>query len=145
MKWIIGALLIVAGTTQLAFAAGDEPVGRLNPRFDGRWIGMETFMYNNASESWAGPAPQMKTMIVIADSGRSVGVVSKFAAGRYLISPKSKGNTIRFDSAFRRAKLTLSVDGNTIKEDGNAAIFVPHRGNVLTQVSATFHRSGNQK
>ena len=71
-----------------------------------------------------------------------VGVVSGFAPGRYLLSPKSKGNTIMFDSERRRAKLVLSADGNTMKEDGVAAIAVYHLGNILCSVSATFRRVG---
>jgi hypothetical protein len=138
-KCVVGALLIAATAAQFAIGAGAGP---LDPRFDGRWVGVETFQYHSAYEGWAGKTPQMTAVIVIAESGTMVGVVGGFAPGRYLISPKSKGNTIMFDSALRRAKLVLSPDGNTMKEDGNAAVFVPHRGNVLCQVMATFRRVG---
>ena len=135
-KSLVAALLIVAA--QFAFAEGPGP---LDPRFDGKWVGIETFVHHNGFESFSG-APQMKAVIMIADSGTTVGVVEGFAPGRYLISPKSKGNTILFDAPLRRAKLTLSADGNTMKEDGNAAVFVHGRGKVLTQLNATFHRVG---
>lgn len=141
-KYIVSALLI-AVVGPLAVAAEDS--GPIDPRFDGRWVGIETVTFRNAIETLAGPAPQIKTTLLIADSGKSVGVISEFASGRYLISPKSKGRTIMFDSAFRKAKLTLSADGNTIKEDGNVALHARGRGNVLCQVSATFRRSGKQK
>jgi hypothetical protein len=138
-KFLIGALLIAVSTVRLAVAAGDEPI---DPRFDGRWIGMETFRHTSGYEQWAGQTPQITAVIIIAKSGTMVGVVSGFAPGRYLISPKSKGNTIRFDSERRRAKLVLSADGNTMKEDGAATIAVSHLGNLLCNVSATFRRVG---
>ena len=141
LKSILVASLIV--TAQCAVAADAPPI---DPRFDGRWVGIEIIEHHNASESLAGPAPQIKTTILIADSGKSVGIISQFASGRYIISSKSKGRTIMFDSALRRAKLTLSADGNTIKEDGNAAVYGGRlRGNVLCQCTGTFHRSGKQK
>jgi len=145
-KWNIRAMFLVAAVViaQSVAAAGSEP-GPLDPRFDGRWVGIETMTFRNAAETLAGPAPQKKTTLIIADSGKSVGVLSEWAPGRYLLSPKSKDRTIIFDSALRRAKLTLSADGSTIEEDGNLAVHAPGRGNILCQVAATFHRSGKQK
>jgi hypothetical protein len=140
-RYIVAAFFFVA---TIRFAAAADP-GPIDPRFDGRWAAIETVTFHNAMESLAGPAPQIKTTLIIADSGKSLGVLSEFGSGRYLISPKSKDRTIMFDSAFRRAKLTLSADGNTIKEDGNVALYVSGRGNALCQVSATFRRSGKQK
>ena len=139
-RYLGGSLLVVAAAVSVALAADSGP-GQLDPRFDGKWVGIETFIHHNGFESFSG-APQMKAIIMIADSGTTVGIVEGFAPGRYLISPKSKGNTILFDAPMRRAKLTLSADGNTMKEDGNAAVYVRGRGKVLTQLTATFHRMG---
>jgi len=141
-KWIIGALLIAAVTVRFVVASSPSDPQGIDPRFDGRWVGVETFRLNNADESWQGGPPQIQAVLVIAKSGTMVGFISGFAPGRYIISPKSKGNAIWFDSERRKAKLTLSADGNTIKEEGNAAIFVHYRGNVLTGLSCTFRRIG---
>ena len=144
-KSVVIALALLAAVTARFAVAADAEAGPLDPRFDGRWVGIETVTFRNGVESLAGTAPQQKTTLIIADSGKSVGVLSQWAPGRYLLSPKSKDRTIMFDSALRRAKLTLSADGNTIKEDGNLAVHARGRGNILCQVSATFHRSGKQK
>ena len=136
VREIIGALLIAVVTAQSM--TGAEPA-TIDPRFDGKWIGTETFYHNNSMETWAGKTPQVKAILVIADHGKTIGFVAGFAPGKYIISPKSKGNTILFDSALRKAKLTLSADGNTITEDGAVAI-----NHVLCEVNTTFHRYGKQ-
>jgi hypothetical protein len=145
-KFVIGALLIAVATARFVVASDAEAI---DPRFDGRWIGVETFRHTSGYEAWAGQTPQVTAVIIIAKSGTMVGVVAGFAPGRYLISPKSKGNTIMFNSERRRAKLVLSPDGNTMKEDGAATIAVqhfgnaaPNFGNLLCNVSATFRRVG---
>src|SRR4051794_32691521 len=85
-RYIVAAFFLVVS---VRFAATADP-GPIDPRFDGRWVGIETVTFHNAMESLAGPAPQIKTTLIIADSGKSLGVLSEFGSGRYLISPKSK-------------------------------------------------------
>ena len=135
-KFIVRGLLV--GLLSAGYAAAAEPAA-IDPRFDGKWIGTETFYHNNSIETWAGKAPQVKAILVIADHGKTIGFIAGFAPGKYIISPKSKGNTIFFDSALRKAKLTLSADGNTITEDGAVAI-----NHLLCEVNTKFHRYGNQ-
>jgi hypothetical protein len=130
---LLAAILLLLPIVNPTVATG----GELDPRFDGKWVGVETMMYNDGHFTLAGKAPQMNTMVAIANSGQLFGIVEGFAPGRYLISDKSQGNRIIVESSQRSCKFVLSADGNTVKEDGN--IFL-HR--IRYQVWATFHRIG---
>jgi hypothetical protein len=115
--------------------------GQVDPRFDGRWVGVETFKYNDGHFELEGKAPQISTRIGIADSGQLFGVLAGFAPGRYIISDKSHGNAIMVHSSLRNCKFVLSADGNTLKEDGLVTIYT-NLGLAGCQVWATFHRVG---
>ncbi|MGH8101884.1 MAG: hypothetical protein ACREIW_11355 [Chthoniobacterales bacterium] len=124
--------------------------GQVDSRFDGKWIGVETFKYRSYAS-----APRLltyylrsTTVIGIADSGTMFGVLSGFAPGRYEVSPKSDGRTLIFQQpnlngpiiylGRKRCALKLSSDGNTLKEEGFAIL---NRG-LTAEVWATFRRQG---
>jgi hypothetical protein len=123
--------------------------GRVDSRFDGKWIGKETYTYHMGREQ---AYIQATTVIGIAEGGQLFGVLSGFGTGRYEVSPKSSGNILIFRQAKApkgsqfsvgrtECKLVLSTDGNTFKEDGVAAMPLG-RGLMLCQVWGTFHRQG---
>jgi hypothetical protein len=121
--------------------------GEVDARFDGKWIGVETFPLTTAPYKLVSKVPQVTTVIAIAQSGKMLIVLSGFVPGRYpMISPKSGGNILIFRGANGRGegrndcRLELSADGNTFKEFGSVAIFVSRRGFVSAQVYGTFHR-----
>lgn len=67
------------------------PAGEVDPRFNGRWVGVEVFKYFNPGYRHY---VRVNAVIGIADSGKMFGVLSGFAPGRYEISPKSSGRTL---------------------------------------------------
>ncbi len=125
--------------------------GEVDPRFDGRWVGREFFKYMSPGYRHFIGAP---TVIGITNSGKMLGVISGFAPGRYEISSESSGRTLVFQmpntkgdtllyQGRQHCTLTLSSDGNTIKEYGNAIFISGSRGPSLsTDVYGTFHRQG---
>jgi hypothetical protein len=120
--------------------------GEVDPRFDGRWSGLEVLQSTNGVTTLDGKAVQFTATLGIADSGQLFGILTGFAPGRYIISNKSHGNTILVYSWCRSTKFTLSSDGNTIKENGHVTVFAKHRGlaggAVGCEIWATFHRVG---
>jgi hypothetical protein len=146
LKTQLHAILLLA--TLFVSAA---PAGEVDPRFDGKWIGVETLKYRVLRYVYY---IQSTTVIGIADSGKMFGVLSGFAPGRYEISPKSSGRTLIFQvpntkedtlvyQGRQHCTLTLSSDGNTVKEYGNA-ILSPrsHGASLSAEVYATFRRQG---
>jgi hypothetical protein len=130
----------------VSIAVGSACAGDVDPRFDGRWIGIEKYKYGWLHYIyWV----QSTTVIGIADSGKMVGVLSGFATGRYEVSPDSSGRTLIFKQpdidggkhvyiGRKRCKLFLSSDGNTLREQGYAI----WRSGSSAEVWATFHRQG---
>jgi hypothetical protein len=121
--------------------------GEVDARFDGKWIGVETFPLTTAPYKLTSKVPQVTTVIAIAQSGKVLVVLSGFIAGRYPISPKSGGNILIFRGANARGegrndcRLKLSADGNTFEEMGSVIVRVrPPQGFVSAQVYGTFHR-----
>lgn len=150
--------------------------GEVDPRFDGRWVGSETFQFgmsgnsggansSSRSSSNTGTAvaralsQQTQTapaIIGIADHGKTVGVTKGFAKGAYEMVPdKSGGNTLALrmpgtngDKLIfvgrQHCTLTLSADGNTLKETGIAILSVSKDGHgTSSQVWGTFKRQGH--
>ena len=117
--------------------------GQVDSRFDGRWVGVELFQYNDGVFELAGKTPQINTMIGIAQSGQLFGILAGFAPGRYIISDKSQGNKIVINSSRRSCTFVLSRDGNTVKEQGRAVLGT-NMGMRGCRVWATFHRVGNR-
>jgi hypothetical protein len=145
--------IVVASVVALSGASA----GQLDPRFDGKWAGVETFQVHNAYQEWQSGPPQFTTVIAIANSGRMLGVVSGKYIGRFEVSPKSGGNILIFGGAGigrNECRLTLSADGKTLKEDGLAALsasstlylasHIPTnwKSLVWAQIYGTFHRVG---
>jgi hypothetical protein len=144
---------ILAISLLLSLLSSVAPAGQVDPRFDGKWIGVETFQLNNAWQTWASGPPQFNTVIVIANSGKELGVLAGLAPGRYQVSPKSSGNTLIFEMpnpkpdavlyiGRKECSLVLSSDGNSLKERGLGLMFSRNRGPVMCEVYATFRRAG---
>jgi hypothetical protein len=114
--------------------------GEVNPRFDGRWKGLEVLQSTRGVTTLDGRAAQFPATLAIAQSGQLFGILTGFAPGRYLISNKSKGNAILVYSWNRSTKFTLSADGNIIKENGHVTVFARNVGAVGCEIWATFHR-----
>ena len=151
--------------------------GDVDPRFEGRWVGSETFQFgysgysagarNSASSAssnmgvaTAGAVSRqtqsVPAILGIADHGKTLGITKGFGKGRYeLVPEKSGGNTLAFrmpgtnsDKLIyvgrQHCTLTLSADGNTIKESGIAILSVSKGGEgVSSQVWGTFQRQGH--
>ena len=122
--------------------------GQVDPRFDGKWVGLEAFRSTIPRMTWK--VPQVRTVIGIAQSGTVLGVLSGFLPGRYpQISQQSGGNTLIFwgGNGFEGRKycrLKLSADGNTFDELGSVVVHLrsPKGWFVDAQVYGTFHRVG---
>lgn len=129
--------------------------GEIDARFDGRWIGVETFRYRSyrSMPRIQTSYIQSTTVIGIVHSGKMFGVLSGFAPGRYEVSPKSSGKTLIFQApntkgdtllylGRQRCTLTLSADGNTLKEQGIAILNPWSHPALSAEVWATFRRQG---
>jgi hypothetical protein len=165
-----GLLIACSFVTSAAFA------GDVDPRFDGRWVGSETFQFGisghsgGRSSSSAGATnsgvavadaisrqtQSAPAILGIDDHGKTVGITKGFAKGRYEPEPeKSSGNTLAFrmpgtngDKLLfvgrQHCTLTLSADGNTIKETGIAILSVSKDGHGMSsQIWGTFKRQGH--
>jgi hypothetical protein len=146
-----GAILLVMMSLALASNAA---AGTLDPRFDGKWVGVEAIEgYFVHFQLGGGQNPgHIPAMIAIADSGGTFGVVKGLTPGRYDVSPKSEGNTLAFKLGklhskgsvfFGRTdgKLVLSADGNTLTEKSYAILpGRPHSANCV--ITGSFHRIG---
>jgi hypothetical protein len=120
--------------------------GEVDARFDGKWIGVETFPLTTAPYKLTSKVPQVTIVIAIAQSGKVLVVLSGFIAGRYPISPKSGGNILIFSggNGFQGRKycrLKLSADGNTFEEMGSVVMRARSPWPLVSaQVYGTFHR-----
>lgn len=127
--------------------------GQIDPRFDGTWVGVEDvsgyFVHNQLG---GGQKPgEFATVIAITDSGKTLGVLKGLTVGRYVVSPKSEGNTLIFKLESLHSghgtgflgrtdgKLVLSPDGNALTETGNA-ILPGWPRNVNCIIKGSFHR-----
>jgi hypothetical protein len=132
--------------------------GEVDPRFDGRWVGTETFQYGSAGlpRSAAGGSHliRFETVLGISDHGQTVGITKGYGTGRYEVVPeKSGGNKLEFQmpnngdnfrfSGRQHCTLTLSADGSTIRESGMGIMATGGGRGLSTVVWATFHRQGS--
>ncbi len=139
-------LLIISSLTCFAYAGG------VDPRFEGVWVGVETFQVP-ANFMQKGEAPFQKAVVIaIGDAGRLVGVVQGVGVARYQIwEQRTKGNTLAFrsfggpslDVGRHEGILTLSADGNVVTEKGSALVAGSSHP-VLCQITATLHRQGKK-
>jgi len=145
MRLAIIFLCLVFGRAALA--------GQVDPRFDGTWMGVEDvsgYFVHNQLGGGAKPG-EFSTVIAIGDSGKTLGVLKGMTVGRYVVSPKSDGNTLIFKLESLHSghgtgflgrtdgKLVLSADGNTLTETGNA-ILPGWPRNVNCIIKGSFHR-----
>ena len=125
--------------------------GEVDRRFEGIWVGVETFQVPANFMQW-GEAPMQKPVVIaIGDSGKLIAVAQGFGFGRYEVLAKSNGNTLSF-RRFGRPSLTegrhegtlvLAFDGNTITEKGFALLpGAPHP--VMCHITATLRRQGKK-
>jgi hypothetical protein len=131
---------------RIAFAS------QLDRRFEGIWVGVETFQVPANFMQW-GEAPSQKPVVIaIGDSGRIIAVAQGFGFGRYQVQGNSSGNTLLFKQ-FGGASLsegrlggglTLSPDGNTITEKGEAFLLAGGPHPVMCHITATLHRQGKK-
>jgi len=171
LKKSLSLIVCVSSLVATAAFAGD-----VDPRFDGRWVGSETFQFGtsgyeggqtsssststNSGRSVADSASRqtqtVPAILGIADHGKTLGITKGFAKGHYeLVPEKSGGNTLAFQMpgtngdkliyvGRRHCILTLSADGNTIKETGVAILSVSKSGQgQSSQVWGTFKRQGH--
>src|ERR1044071_2706240 len=116
LKIITSSLLIVLGIS-LALAA------ELDPRFEGVWVGRETYKVEASATQQGFPPDTMEAAIVIDPKSRMFGVIEGLGKGKYAATKDSNGTTLRFSSNLtgsgrNKLTLTLSGDGNTITESG---------------------------
>src|ERR1700736_2037670 len=121
--------------------------GEVDRRFEGIWVGVETFQIP-AMNIQKGEAPFQKPVIIaVGEKGMIMAVVQGFGSGRYDVLAKSNGDTL----SFRRFgtpsinvgrvedTLTLLPDRNTLKEKGMALL--PGTSFPVTcNITATLHR-----
>ena len=142
LKTIAASLLIVIGIS-IAFAA------ELDPRFEGVWIGRETYKIEASATQDGRPPRQMEAAIVIDPKSKQFGVIEGLGKGKYEATKDSSGTALKFSSNLTgsgRNKLTfdLSADGSTITETGFGTY--PCKPYACTcTISGTFHRRGGAK
>jgi hypothetical protein len=139
-------LLIFLSVTRVAY-------GGVDPRFEGVWVGVETFQVP-ANFMQKGEAPFQKPVVIaVGDAGRLVGVVQGFGVARYQIwEQRTKGNTLAFrslsgpslDVGRHEGILTLSSDGNVVTEKGSGLVAGSSGHPVFCQITATLHRRGRK-
>jgi hypothetical protein len=146
-------ILAISVLLSLAMSAA---AGQPDFRFDGIWVGAETYqVYRHGGPGYHpwGSAPVQKTAeIGIGDFGKILAVGQGLGLGRYEISPSGGGNTLTFKVIKRPrsplygrtwGRFALSADGNTLTETGFA--LVPGRTFAVTcNISGTFHRKGTK-
>jgi hypothetical protein len=142
------ALLYIA---VVILGVGFASAGEVDRRFEGIWVGVETFQVPANFMQW-GEAPSQKPVaIAIGDSGRIIAVAQGFGFGRYEVQANSSGNTLFF-RRFAGASLSegrlggglvLASDGNTLTEKGSA--FLPGAAHpVMCHITATLRRQGKK-
>jgi bacillopeptidase F (M6 metalloprotease family) len=127
--------------------------GELDPRFDGKWQGIESlsgYFVRHQLDGSQNPA-HIPALIAISDSGQTIGVIRGLTVGRYDVSPKSHGNILVFKLNNMHpnglhvfygrtdGKLTLSSDGNTLTETSNAILPGTH-GPINCILKGILHR-----
>ena len=135
-NFAIGLVFLLVLSTALA--------GRPDPRFEGVWVGTETYQAYNSATQFGGEPVHMTAMIAIGEGGKVFGVLQGLGPGKYETSSSSDGNKLKFHSTLSgtgRSSLTfvLSADGNTITETG-FGLLPATRAAVNCSISGTLHR-----
>jgi hypothetical protein len=142
---------MLATSLLLSLGLSDASAGQPDPRFNGIWVGVETYeipAHGGPYGQW-GQAPVKKPAVIgIGDSGQTLAFGQGFLQGLVKISPTWGENTLKFGVRSRNSlrthgKLALSADGNTLTE--TAFALVPGRPFAVTcNISGTFHRQGKK-
>ena len=111
--------LILLCTMGLPIARASD----LDPRFEGVWVGTETYTVEASATQQGFPPVSLQTVIVIDPASKAFGVLAGLGKGKYEGTKNSSGNKLMFNSQLTgtgRNKVTfvLSSDGNTISETG---------------------------
>ena len=137
---ILTVIVLFIGNVAVSLA------GELDPRFEGIWVGTETYQIE-ASKTQTGYSPdRMEATIVIDPKGRAFGVLGGLGKGKYEVTKDSSGPKLNFKSHLtgsgrNQLTLILSADGNTITETGFGTY--PCKPYACTcTIKATLHRKG---
>ena len=120
--------------------------GELDPRFEGVWVGTESYQVEASGTQQGYPAVRMEAMIVIDPKSKAFGVLGGLGKGKYEATKDSSGTKLNFKSHLTgtgRNQLTfvLSADGNTITETGFGTY--PCKPYACTcRITGTLHRKG---
>src|SRR3954469_8464246 len=90
---------ILAITFLSAFSLSAEPPAQVDPRFQGVWVGRETYSINTSATQQAESPENMEATIVIHPASGSFGVLQGLGPGKYKSGAKSKGNKVIFASS----------------------------------------------
>lgn len=135
---VVNLVLVLAFSISLA--------GELDSRFEGVWVGTETYQVEASATQTGFPPQRMDAMIVIDPAGKAFGVLAGLGKGKYEATKDSSGTKLNFNSHLTgsgRHKLTLvlSPDGTTISESGFGTY--PCKPYACTcRITGTFHRKG---
>jgi hypothetical protein len=139
-------LTILAITILSAFSLFAAPSAQVDPRFQGVWVGRETYAINNSATQQGEPPQYMTATIVIDPPSGMFGVLQGLGPGKYKIADRSKGNKIFFASHLSgtgrtNCTFTLSADGNTLTETG-FGLYPCKPYACECNITATLHRKG---
>jgi len=122
--------------------------GELDPRFEGVWVGTESYEIETSRTQQAYPAQRMEAMIVIDPGSKAFGVLAGLGKGKYEGTKDSSGTKLNFRSHLtgsgrNQITLVLSADGSTITETGFGTY--PCKPYACTcRITGTLHRKGKK-
>ena len=122
--------------------------GELDARFEGVWVGTETYQIEASRTQQGRPPRHMEAMIVIDPKSKAFGVLAGLGKGKYEAANDSNDTRLNFRSHLTgsgRNQLTfvLSADGNTITETGFGTY--PCKPYACTcRITGTLHRKGKE-
>jgi hypothetical protein len=123
--------------------------GTPDPRFEGVWVGPETYTaYYSVSQQGTFEPVHMTALIAIGPGGKTFGVLQGLGPGRYDVSSKSDGSKLMFKSTLsgtgrNNCTFVLSADGNTLTETGFGLL--PAKPYAITcNITGTLHRKSKK-
>src|ERR1700719_2959303 len=124
------AVFVISALASAALA------GDVDPRFDGRWVGVEYLSTATRPNTNVKTIKGAQTVLVIEDHGKTLGFTQGFAPGRYEVvmresrrdphvlifqMPGADEGKLHFGGR-QHCSLRLSADGNTIEEHGTVIL-----------------------
>jgi hypothetical protein len=139
LKLLVIGIVFTIGLTSAS-------AGEIDPRFQGMWVGSETYTIPNTATQPGQGSEHGSAAIVIDPASGYFGVLQGLGPGKYKISDRSKASKIMFSHAMsgtgrNSMTLTLSADGNTITETG-FGLWPCKPYSCECTISGTFHRKG---